>query len=158
MNDIEGLREALHCCISFRCGYCRQPSKCNAGDNFIQRADVAFEELQEYRQLGTVEELNQIAEHLASCEQQLAHYIDLAEQGKLIELPVPLGTTVYMRYMDCSPDYKMSYCNDHDGGCESCPHRTPVALETEFWYDLIPLWGKTVFKTKELVRLPELEE
>lgn len=78
-----------------------------------------------------------------------AHYTDLAEQGRLIELPVPLGTTVYIRHMDCDTDYKKSHCTDHEGSCDRCPHRVATSVEVDFEYGLIPLWGNVVFATKE---------
>lgn len=59
-----------------------------------EAAMKALEEIQQYRAIGTVEEI-----------QNLAEYKDLEEQGKLLKLPCTMGDTVYCiynKYVECS--------------------------------------------------------
>ena len=85
--------------------------------------------------------------------QRLAEIEDLAEQGRLVELPVPIGTKIYVRCMSCPPTYKPEYCTDWkddvEQGCENCPHRILIAIEDEFDYSYIHLFGENVFLTRE---------
>ena len=82
-----------------------------------------------------------------------SHYEDIAEQGRLVELPVPIGTKIYVRCMSCPPTYKPEYCTDWkddvEQGCENCPHRILSAIEDEFDYSYIHLFGENVFLTRE---------
>lgn len=80
------------------------------------------------------ETLDNIAQRLANCEQRLKYYKDLEEQGKLLKLPVAVGTWVYevYQFMD-------------EGAWEIDVHK--IKLE-----DLDKI-GKTVFLTR-----PEAED
>lgn len=75
------------------------------------------------------ETLDNIAQKLANCEQRLKYYKDLEEEGKLLKLPVAVGTWVYevYQFMD-------------EGAWEIDVHK--IKLE-----DLDEI-GKTVFLTR----------
>ena len=60
--------------------------------------------------------------------EKLAHYEDLEEQGRLIELPFKLGTKIYRAYYDEVDEWEMTEWN-------------AMLVVKEF--------GKTVFLTKE---------
>ncbi|MBO5823608.1 MAG: hypothetical protein J6Q93_01455 [Prevotella sp.] len=67
--------------------------------------------------------------------QKLADYEDKQEQGLLIELPVPLGTKVYM----IEDVYEEIY---HPSA------RSYMVVEATFDYEFIPAWGEWVFATR----------
>lgn len=58
-------------------------------------------------------ELEQIADVLANTEQRLARYEDLAEQGRLLELPCKVGDTVYEIIEDDIP-VKVKYIGEYE--------------------------------------------
>ena len=74
---------------------------------------------------------------------KLADYEDKEEQGLLLELPVPIGTTVYITEDDCGGDV----C-DCGGDCGNCASHRKYVDEIEFDYCLIHAWGKWVFATE----------
>ncbi len=85
---------------------------------------------------------------------KLADYEDLEEQGLLMKLPVPLGTTVYTlsTIFDCIYDYDCkSYqkwkCKE-DIPCEY-EKRSYHIKETEFGFVMAHSIGETVFLTRE---------
>ena len=85
---------------------------------------------------------------------KLADYEDLEEQGLLMKLPVPLGTTVYTlsTIFDCIYDYDCkSYqkwkCKE-DIPCEY-EKRSYHIKETEFGFVMAHSIGETVFFTRE---------
>lgn len=84
-------------------------------------------------------EHRQVAEWL----EELQALKDKQEQGLLIELPVPEGTTVYIFEDDCSGD--VCDCN---GDCENCASHSKYVDEIEFDCGLLHAWGKWVFATR----------
>lgn len=80
---------------------------------------------------------------------KLARYEKAEQENRLIELPCQIGSTVFWRYMDCERPYKPGNCSDHKGLCDTCSHKTPVAISIQFDYKHIPLFGEKVFLTKE---------
>lgn len=115
---------------------------------------------------------------LSESLRKLAHYEDMEEQGRLIELPCAVGDTVYR----ICPK-----CNDrHDGSCKNCawascmsnsgcttyglwgdgqypPEKCTIVPYKVFWNyipDLMRNFGKKVFLTKEEAeaKLKELED
>lgn len=85
---------------------------------------------------------------------KLADYEDAEEQGLLMKLPVPLGTTVYTlsTIFDCIYDYDCkSYqkwkCKE-DIPCEY-EKRSYHIKETEFGFVMAHSIGETVFLTRE---------
>ena len=74
---------------------------------------------------------------------QIQNLIDKQEQGLLIELPVPIGTTVYITEDDCVGD--VCGCV---GDCGNCASHRKYVDEIEFDYWLIHAWGKCVFATE----------
>lgn len=85
---------------------------------------------------------------------KLADYEDAEEQGLLLKLPCPIGTTVYSIDRQIWIDEKG--CRDCvyyaiDGSCdyeEEHPACTKV-FETKFEFNMLDDFGKTVFLTKE---------
>lgn len=76
---------------------------------------------------------------------KLAEYEIAEEQGLLLRLPVPIGTTVYVIESECEGD---PYDCHH--GCEHCACLNTFVAEVKFdaeWFDCI---GNTVFLTREL--------
>ena len=93
-------------------------------------------------------------EYLYPAIEKLADYEDLEEQGLLMKLPVPLGTTVYTlsTIFDCIYDYDCkSYqkwkCKE-DIPCEY-EKRSYHIKETEFGFVMAHSIGETVFLTRE---------
>ena len=105
---------------------------------------------------------------------KLAHYEDLEEQGRLIELPCAVGDTVWIKGIPVEIsfihiDNEVTYCIQFDCSCcaDDCPfYEDEVSWEGE--HDCKSLGymefknediGKTVFRTKEEAeaKLKELE-
>ena len=86
--------------------------------------------------------------------EKLAHYEDLEEQGRLIELPCKVGDTVYVfkTYADCELNYECDQWHSHK--CEDnkyCKHEYAIKRvgEAKFNLAMLATLGKTVFITKE---------
>ena len=76
---------------------------------------------------------------------KLGGYEDLEEQGLLLRLPCKVGDTVYALTPFCE------ICEEYLGNecaCECCC-RGNFVTETKFDYEMIRMFGKTVFPTKE---------
>lgn len=89
-----------------------------------------------------VEEIDKVYE-------KLKHYEDLAEAGRLVELPCAVGDTVYIvQYEDCN-NGKCPWFNDKLGcskggiGSEYCPQEV-----IEFEFELEDL-GRKIYLTRE---------
>lgn len=80
------------------------------------------------------------------CEymQKLKEYKDLEEQGLLLKLPCKVGDTVYALTPFCEI---CEQALDNEYACETC-NKGEFATETKFDYEMIPMFGKTVFLTK----------
>lgn len=78
---------------------------------------------------------------------RLAHYEDLAEQGRLVILP---AKTVYELTWDAGPncDLVCPVSIDGEGQCDFCDHGELCIYERECKQEHIPLIGKTVFLTR----------
>ena len=116
----------------------------------------ALEEIQAYRELGTVEGIvnlfnNQrtiIAtqhEALAEKSKELRALKDAEEQGLILHLPCKVGTPVYMIASDCGGD--TLDCRYRD--CEGCSYLYSFVEENKFDTYMVDDIGKTVFLTKE---------
>ena len=89
-----------------------------------------------------------------SAARKLCNYEDLEEQGLLMKLPVPLGTTVYTlsTIFDCIYDYD---CKSYQKWkCkEDIPYeyekRSYHIKETDFCFVMAHSIGETVFLTRE---------
>ena len=94
-------------------------------------------------------------EYLDVALAKLKHYEDLAEQGRLIELPCPIGTEVYdIKWWD---EYtKPVIINGETYYKKVYKHKV---TKSEFDYCDIDEFGKTVFLTEEAAeaKLKELE-
>ena len=89
---------------------------------------------------------------------KLAHYEDLEEQGRLIELPCKVGDTVWVVGSRCLADEETDdWCEYHD--CNECSYdmkytvferKTNAYLTYSMTLGDNPnfLWGETVFATK----------
>lgn len=77
------------------------------------------------------------------CLNKLGELEDKQEQGLLLELPVPLGTTVYVIEDDCGGDVY-----DCGGNCENCTSYSRYVDTLEFDCGLLYLWGKFIFATR----------
>lgn len=93
-------------------------------------------------------------EYLYPAIEKLADYKDLEEQGLLMKLPVPLGTTVYTlsTIFDCIYDYDCK--SDQKWKCKEdipCEYekRSYHIKETEFGFVMAHSIGETVFLTRE---------
>ena len=93
-------------------------------------------------------------EYLYPAIEKLADYEDLEEQGLLMKLPVPLGTTVYTlsTIFDCIYDYDCK--SDQKRKCKEdipCEYekRSYHIKETEFGFVMAHSIGETVFLTRE---------
>ena len=93
-------------------------------------------------------------EYLYPAIEKLADYEDLEEQGLLMKLPVPLGTTVYTlsTIFDCIYDYDCK--SDQKWKCKEdipCEYekRSYHIKETEFGFVMAHSIGETVFLTRE---------
>ncbi|MDO4486056.1 MAG: hypothetical protein Q4C46_05600 [Bacillota bacterium] len=97
------------------------------------------------------------------CTNKLAHYEDLEEQGRLIELPCAVGDTVYVINKHCPSPWKKEYCDDARNilpkdPCSVCPHRTAYIAPGK--YNLKYLTRESeIFYTKEAAeaKLKEME-
>ena len=123
-----------------------------------------LEELKSYRDIGTPKDLKELKENgaftglelvkLAIMQKELKEYKEAEEQGLLIKLPVPLGTTVYTlsTIFDCVYDYDCkSYQKwkcEEDIPCEY-EKRSYHIKETEFGFVMAHSIGETVFLTCE---------
>ena len=101
---------------------------------------------------------------------KLAHYEDLEEQGRLIELPCKAGDTVWVVGTRCLADENPDdWCEYHD--CDKCSYdmkytvfeqKTNAYLIYSMTLGDSPnfLWGETVFATKAEAeaKLAELKE
>lgn len=86
--------------------------------------------------------------------ERLAEYEDAEEQGLLLRLPCPIGTTVYSidrqiwidekGCRDCLYYGVDGYC-DYDEECPACMK----VFETKFSFDMREEFGETVFTSKE---------
>lgn len=95
-------------------------------ENALKALDIAInalKEIQQYREIGTVEECREAVE-------KLARYEDLEQDGRLLELPCKIGTDTYVVYTGTTG-------------------KNPVIMRVSFDYGMIPLWEKAVFSTKE---------
>lgn len=128
-----------------------------------EMAITALIENQQYKAIGTVEELRSMKENgafsgielaqIAAMQMKLKAYVDAEEQGLLFRLPCPIGTTVYSFDRQIWIDEKG--CRDCvyygvDGYCdyeEESPDCTKV-FETKFNFNMRDEFGKTVFFTK----------
>ena len=81
-------------------------------------------------------ELKDACEYCYDAAQKLAHYEDLEEQGRLIELPCKVGDTVYVIDYEYEEMYEPS-------------SKYPIILEHEFELYMITELGTWVFLTKE---------
>ena len=79
---------------------------------------------------------------IEQCFNKLAEYEDLEEQGLLLRLPCPIGTTVYFVEKRCNADSAACY-----GGCEKCADYS--ISSTIFDFDMISHVGNFYFLTKE---------
>lgn len=84
---------------------------------------------------------------------KLAHYEDLEEQGRLIELPCAVGDKVYTIERHCPKPWKKEYCDDarkilREDSCSVCPHRTAYIATHEFDFDDLT-YESEIFTTKE---------
>ena len=86
-------------------------------------------------------EHRQVAEWL----KQLKSYKEAEEQGLLLRLTCAIGSTVYALTPFCEICEKYL---DKEYACEFCCQGNFVT-ETKFDYEMIPMFGKTVFLTKE---------
>lgn len=126
---------------------------------------------------------DEICDKEFSCEEcpiqeafnKLAHYEDLEEQGRLIELPCKVGDTVWIVGTKClSGRYELK-CNEI-ASCDDCPlNHEFIVFDRKFDWRLFSImqrnelhkegrrlfvWGETVFVTKEdaEAELAELKE
>lgn len=126
-----------------------------------------LEELKQYREIGTVEELKTMKENgaftgvelasLACMQLKLKDYQSIGtveefkelknaeEQGLLLRLPCKVGTPVYMIAQDCNGD--TLDCRYRD--CEGCSYLYSFVEENAFDTYMVDDIGKTVFLTKE---------
>lgn len=153
-------------------------------NSFISSSDCAekyeqvanwLEELKSYKDIGTLKELKELKENgtftglelakLAIMQKELKEYKEAEEQGLLMKLPVPLGTTVYTlsTIFDCIYDYDCkSYqkwkCKE-DIPCEY-EKRSYHIKETDFCFVMAHSIGETVFLTREEAekKLEEMRE
>ena len=96
--------------------------------------------------------------------EKLAHYEDLEEQGRLIELPCAVGDTVYVINKHCPSPWKKEYCDDARNilpkdPCSVCPHRTAYIAPGK--YNLKYLTRESeIFYTKEAAeaKLKEMDD
>ena len=98
----------------------------------------------------TCEECAEEHEQLATWLAELKRYKDLAEQGRLIELPCAVGDIVYVKIIEYGDvQYKEAHVRDftHYISCGFCI----VVTSKHFDKMNIPFseFGKTVFLTKE---------
>ena len=103
-------------------------------------------------------------DNLSKAVEKLAYYEDLAEQGRLIELPCPIGTIVYSFDWLIKIDEKS--CRDCvyyavDGSCDY-EEEHPACMkvfETKFNANMCDDFGKTVFlaEAEAEAKLKELE-
>ena len=73
---------------------------------------------------------------------KLGEYEEAEEQGLLLRLPCPIGTTVYFVEKRCNADSAACY-----GGCEKCADYS--ISSTIFDFDMISHVGNFYFLTKE---------
>ena len=92
---------------------------------------------------GVVKCFEESADTIEQLAEELKQFKFNQEQGLLIELPVPEGTTVYIFEDDCSGD--VCDCN---GDCENCASHSKYVDEIEFDCGLLHAWGKWVFATR----------
>ena len=92
--------------------------------------------------------------------EKLAEYEDLEEQRLILRLPCKVGDTVYtiLSYMDCC----RAECIEIKEFCEECEYfqKYYFVKETNFQIQMIAMFNKTVFLTKEEAeaKLKEMEE
>lgn len=102
--------------------------------------------------------------------EKLAHYEDLEEQGRLIELPCAVGDTVYLissQYSECSKhqerfnDYNCQGCEDECDSHKEYFIYVNESISAEWIVRAMGLnrFGKTVFTTREEAeaKLKEME-
>lgn len=86
---------------------------------------------------------------VGSAVDKLADYEDAEEQGLLLRLPCKVGDTVYTvsSYMECCREE----CKWVEEECDECCdyQRVYFVKETKFQIQMIAVFGKTVFLTKE---------
>ena len=90
---------------------------------------------------------------------KLAHYEDMEEQGRLIELPYAVGSCRYIYYAD-EDDSEVYEIIAEDITLSASGWDNRVHLIIDSWYFNFEDFGKTVFFTKEEAeaKLKELKE
>lgn len=74
---------------------------------------------------------------------------DFKDKSLCIELPTAIGTAVYAigQPCGCCECFNEVMCEEFIERCRTCT-KTEI-VECNFWYDLIPDFGKTVFLSRE---------
>lgn len=95
-------------------------------DKYVDRhkafdlAIKALEEIQQYREIGTIEELRELKESnlsglelaaIAVSVEKLKKYEDMEKQGKLLRLPCVVGDIIYV--IPSKTNYKLNILNGH---------------------------------------------
>lgn len=99
-------------------------------------------------------------DHCYKALDKLAHYEDLEEQGRLIELPCKVGDTVW-RISECSAPSCEECFNFKRNMTNDCYHDYKARIvELSFGIYMAFHYGETVFLTKEETeaKLKELKE
>lgn len=108
------------------------------GSQTILQALADYEDLEE-------QVLKSTGTDLASMVGEFMYYYNLKKENRLLELPCKVGDTVYSLTPFCEiceRFFDISYA------CEDC-NQSEFATETKFDYEMIPMFGKSVFLTKE---------
>lgn len=87
-------------------------------------------------------DIDTIGSYIWEIVKELKQYRDAEEQGLLLRLPCPIGTTVYFVEKRCNADSAACY-----GGCEKCADYS--ISSTIFDFDMISHVGNFYFLTKE---------
>lgn len=117
-----------------------------------------------WTKLGLIPMRNEVYRaSLGEALRKLAHYEDLEDEGRLIELPCAVGDTVYTIGRHCPRPWKKEYCDDarkilQEDSCGVCPHRTAYIATHEFDFDDLT-YESEMFTTKEEAeaKLAEME-
>lgn len=118
-------------------------------DFFNSQTAKILAELQEYKNLGlTLEQLKEIDKlYLEKCQEikrltaELKEYKQAEDSGLIVRMPCKTGNTVYSLTPFCE------ICEE-PLACEACCEDNCIT-ETKFDYDMIHMFGKTVFLTRE---------
>ena len=98
--------------------------------------------------------------------EELKAYKDADDQGLILFLPVPIGRTIYKitDYMGCTYDYNCPIRDEErKNRCEEIQcinrYKKHLIFEDVFGVEMLGLFGKTVFLTREEAeaRLTEME-